>query len=49
ERPLRLLGVRVGTLARADSAEASMPSRSQAPTGTAQGAIDSMATTASLF
>ena len=49
ERPLRLLGVRVGTLARADSAEASMPNRAAAPAGTAQRAIDSIAKTASLF
>ena len=49
DRPLRLLGVRVGALVRADSAEASLapvPARSAArPHGTSEGA----ATTASLF
>ena len=48
-RPLRLLGVRVGTLARADSAEASMANRAAAPASAADGAIDSIAKTASLF
>ena len=50
ERPLRLLGVRVGTLARADSPEAnSKPNRPPAPAGRARTAIDSIATTGSLF
>jgi DNA polymerase-4 len=50
ERPLRLLGVRVGTLARADSPEAnSKPNRAATPAGRAQPAIDSIATTGSLF
>ncbi|MBT2323140.1 DNA polymerase IV [Variovorax paradoxus] len=46
ERPLRLLGVRVGALVRADSAEASQP----APAATARSrAAEGLATTASLF
>ena len=50
ERPLRLLGVRVGTLARADSPEANFrPNRPPAPAGRARTAIDSIATTGSLF
>jgi DNA polymerase-4 len=43
ERPLRLLGVRVGALAKADSPEA------QAPAGPGRAATESVATTASLF
>jgi len=49
ERPLRLLGVRVGTLVRAGSAEASMPARTAAPAGRARPASDAMAQTPSLF
>lgn len=48
-RPLRLLGVRVGTLVRAGSAEASMPNRAATSGARAQAAIDSMAQTPSLF
>jgi DNA polymerase-4 len=43
ERPLRLLGVRVGALAKADSPEA------QAPAGPGRAATEPVATTASLF
>ncbi|MGJ7610439.1 MULTISPECIES: Y-family DNA polymerase [unclassified Variovorax] len=43
ERPLRLLGVRVGALAKADSPEA------LAPAGSARAATQPVATTASLF
>lgn len=43
ERPLRLLGVRVGALARADSPEA------QAPAGPGRAATQPVATTGSLF
>lgn len=43
ERPLRLLGVRVGALAKADSPEA------LAPAGPARAAAEPVATTASLF
>ena len=46
ERPLRLLGVRVGTLVRADSAEAFKP---PAPTGQARQAVDPAERTGSLF
>ncbi|MDI3383090.1 Y-family DNA polymerase [Xenophilus aerolatus] len=50
ERPLRLLGVRVGSLARADSPEAAArPQRPAAPAGPAQAAADAIATTGSLF
>ncbi|MDH6593222.1 DNA polymerase-4 [Variovorax sp. TBS-050B] len=45
ERPLRLLGVRVGALARADSPEALAP----AGTPAARGRAEPVATTASLF
>jgi len=45
ERPLRLLGVRVGTLAKAGSPEALAP----AATGTHRAAAEPVATTASLF
>ncbi len=50
DRPLRLLGVRVGTLVRAGSEEALMPSRSAGPgTRVQDGGGDAVATTASLF
>ncbi len=49
ERPLRLLGVRVGSLARVASAEASMAKQAVAPVDRAQPAINSIADTSSLF
>ncbi len=49
ERPLRLLGVRVGMLAKAGSPAASMPNRAATRASSAAGAIESMATTPSLF
>ena len=49
ERPLRLLGVRVGSLVRADSAEASWSNRAAAPDAAAAGTMNPIATTASLF
>nr|WP_210392650.1 DNA polymerase IV [Variovorax sp. PAMC 28711] len=49
ERPLRLLGVRVGTLARAGSDEAVTPNRAPETGARAQGSGDANATTASLF
>ena len=49
ERPLRLLGVRVGTLARAGSAEASLNAGRTAPTRAAPDAVDAIAMTGSLF
>ncbi|MDB5732554.1 MAG: polymerase, partial [Variovorax sp.] len=49
ERPLRLLGVRVGALARADSTSTLEPNPATSRMGLGQRAIDSMAATASLF
>ena len=49
ERPLRLLGVRVGTLARAGSAEASLNAGRIAHTRAAPDAVDAIAMTGSLF
>jgi DNA polymerase-4 len=49
ERPLRLLGVRVGTLAKAGSLDASTPNRAVAPGGHVHSAIETIASTASLF
>ncbi|RZL63622.1 MAG: DNA polymerase IV [Variovorax sp.] len=49
ERPLRLLGVRVGALARADSAEAKTPSQRVAVGQRGSEAADASPATASLF
>jgi DNA polymerase-4 len=49
ERPLRLLGVRVGALVRADSAEATPADKSPARTDTARTAANGMTETGSLF
>ena len=49
ERPLRLLGVRMGTLARADSDEALQPTAIDSATGRASRVSAAAATTAPLF
>ncbi len=49
DRPLRLLGVRVGALVKADSTEASLPPASARSAARRDGHAESAATTASLF
>jgi DNA polymerase IV len=50
DRPLRLLGVRVGALVKADSAEAASPAQGPAATAArSRSAAEGVATTASLF
>jgi DNA polymerase-4 len=50
DRPLRLLGVRVGALVKADSAQAAAPARGPAAsTARSRSAAEEVATTASLF
>jgi DNA polymerase-4 len=49
DRPLRLLGVRVGALVKADSAEASLPQAPARSAARSHGAAEGAATTASLF
>ncbi len=49
QRPLRLLGVRMGTLEKTDGTQSSVPNPDSVRTSIAQGAIDSIAVTDSLF